>query len=875
MKKQASNTNGFKSLNLSEEVYKGIQKMGFKNPTPVQRKALPVILTGADSVIMARTGSGKTAAFCLPLIEKLLSTKKGSVRAVILSPTRELSMQTLKVLGKLSTFTDIKAIGIHGGEGMEKQFNSLASKPDVIVATPGRLAHHLTEIPDFNLNDCFMCILDEADRLLEMGFSQQIRQISRTLPESCQKIMLSATMPKILIEFTRSGFCTDPQVVRLDQEATVSAELRIAFINSRTDDKDAALLHTMQHIKDDQQAHSETRTGLTLIFAATRHHVEYISVLLEASGYSPTLVYGTLDQEARKQNLADFRSGQKPIMVVTDVAARGIDVPLIDHVIHYHFPPSPKLFVHRSGRAARAGRIGFCWAFVDPEELPYMVDLHLFLGRKLSSGDSNSDEGKEEESYTLNDMTPDHVHFGSLPESILSQEVENVQRILNSEFTGSKEASSLHSLQRVCRNAMKQYRKTRPEASREGVRRAKAILEGERLETGQRVQGSTISVHPLLRGMELKYLLTQKGASGADSTNIEAFKEREKFLKAVSNYRPKETVFEAFHTGGGKDIGVMSILDHGRTSSTKKNTASAAMSAMQNMRRQMRIAHDKGSSLVVAGSNILDSQSHRDEPDSASKDEVERDTKDAVKGNDQKPIKVNNAKRLSRSQRKKLKKDSSTIHAHSETKTQANAKTVKKDFRDPVFYMENDLTSNAEEAYRSRQIENAMQPNAGTNSKSSKSAALRLEDAMLDVVGDENEDMVKKQRMVRWDKSKRKYVKTTVGEELSGESKTKKTRLESGQLMKDKKMKLGELYEKWQKKTNRSVGRNGIFDEDETERASAQHRRRNTKQSRGGNGMKTAVSIKKDREKKLQMRIKNMKKEDRKRYTQKQKGKNP
>lgn len=310
--------NGFKPLGLSEEVFKGIVRMGFRNPTPVQRKALPVVLSGADVCVMARTGSGKTAAFLVPLMEKLIASPRShdrACRAVVLSPTRELSLQTLNVLRKIAHFTDIKAIGIHGGEGMEKQFDNLASKPDVIVATPGRLAHHLSEIPDFDLKGCQICILDEADRLIEMGFAMQIRLIAKTLPEHCQKLMFSATMPKMLVEFTKGGFATDPQVVRLDNEATVSEELRIAFITCRSADKDAALLHVVSHIHEDQKLNEATRTGLTLIFCATRHHVEYVTALLQASGQAATLVYGTLDQEARKSNIAAFRNGHKPILV--------------------------------------------------------------------------------------------------------------------------------------------------------------------------------------------------------------------------------------------------------------------------------------------------------------------------------------------------------------------------------------------------------------------------------------------------------------------------------------------------------------------------------------------------------------------------------
>ena len=342
--------NGFKALGLSDEVYRGIVRMGFRMPTPVQRKALPVVLTGSDACVMARTGSGKTIAFLVPLLEKLLKSnasmsssssvtggnqqrlRQSSCRAVILSPTRELSIQTLKVLAKLAHFTELKSIGIHGGEGMEKQFDMLASKPDIIVATPGRLAHHLTEIPDFNLQNCMVCILDEGDRCMEMGFSQQIRQVSKTMPEYCQKVILSATMPKSLVEFTKSGFCTDPQVVRLDNECSVSDELRIAFLTIRSSEKDAALLHVLHQIQQDLKENDTLRTGLTIIFAATRHHVEFIHTLLETSGISSTLIYGTLNQDARKANLHAFRSGKKNVLVVTDVAARGIDVPLIDHV---------------------------------------------------------------------------------------------------------------------------------------------------------------------------------------------------------------------------------------------------------------------------------------------------------------------------------------------------------------------------------------------------------------------------------------------------------------------------------------------------------------------------------------------------------------
>lgn len=893
--------------------------MGFKVPTPVQRKALPVILSGVDSVVMARTGSGKTVAFLVPLLEKLLATERGvhgnHVRGIILSPTRELSLQTLKVFNKLAADTDLRAIGIHGGEGMEKQFNLLASKPDVIIATPGRLAHHLAEIPDFQLTGCLLCILDEADRLIEMGFASQLREISKSMPESCQKALLSATMPKVLVEFTKSGFAVDPTVVRLDQEASVSAELRIAFVTCRSLDKDAALLHVLQHIRNDQKENEGTRTGLTLIFAATRHHVEFISALLDASGYGVTMIYGTLDQEARKSNLAAFRHGEKPILVVTDVAARGIDVPLIDHVIHYHFPPAPKLFVHRSGRAARAGRIGYCWGLCEPDELPYMIDLHLFLGRRPTTGEVQGEEkGKaaSELSYTLSEMTPEMVHYGSVPESVLTEEVENVERIRKAELTGSSQAETLRSLTKTCKNAMKQYRRTRTEASREAVRRAKAILEGDRSKSGQRLGGGSIPPHPLLQGIERQRqsageakLGEKLGIGGLDN-----IRKREDFLRALANFRPKESVFEAFATGKNKDVGVVSHIDKGRTTSKNKNDSSASLAAMKQMRRQMRMARDKGATLTVAGSaSALDING--DVVEEAEESDGEEDNylpaAKKIKTSAVVAPPVETKRRLSKAERRRLKNDpDAELEVPAKSQDKPKKEMSGSDFRDQAFYMENNFTSNSEEAMRSRKIEASMQPSAAGAVRGPMGQALRIEEAMFDIVGDENDELVKKQRMMRWDKSKRKYVQTTVGSELSGDSKTKKTRLESGQLVISDKMKLGQLYVKWQKKTNRSVGRSGVFDDedggggaaptksgrnqlgtekvrDDGEKASESGRKRKGQKGRndgekkpsGGGGdadeVKSSTTIRKEREKKQNMNMKNMKKGDRRNIEKKQK----
>ena len=511
------------------------------------------------------------------------SASGNSIRAVILSPTRELALQTLKVFKILGTYCEnITATGIIGADSIDKQFAALAANPDVIVATPGRLAHLLIEIPDFHLKSCETLVLDEADRLFEMGFSHQIRDICRTIPkdqnaQSCQKMLFSATMPKGLVEFTResSGVgLTEPVVVRLDNEVQVSDELRIGFFTCRTDDKDAVLLFLVRDIllarkknsdsidentaEDEVNGNKEQKKkkkrkdakekkkheNLTLIFCATRHHVEYITTLLQSIDIPATMIYGTMDLEARKKSLHDFRSGHCPVLVVTDVAARGIDIPLIENVIHHSFPPSAKLFIHRSGRAARAGRIGYCFGLVDPEEVPYMVDLHVFLGYKLSTGrietdNETSNENDESgsaspvkkysiDSYNLDEMTPEMVHYGSVPEWILTEQVEELQRLI-------RNGDNTVGMKKTCTNAMKQYRRSRPDASKAGVRTAKTILEQNRAQDH----------HPLLRKLEEERLLKE----GSEKAND--LQKRQEFLKAMANFRPKETIFEAFASGTG------------------------------------------------------------------------------------------------------------------------------------------------------------------------------------------------------------------------------------------------------------------------------------------------------------------------------------
>ena len=349
-----------------------------------------------------------------------------------------------------------------------------------------------------------------------------------------------------------------------------------------------------------------------------------------------------------------------------------------------------------------------------------------------------------------------------------------------------------------------------------------------------------------------------------------------------SKSTPKETIFEAFATGGGKATGVVSQVDKGRTTG-KKHDASHAFTAMKHMRRQMRLAHDKANTLIVAGtmSDADDNNNAQENSGRANMFPAEAVPKPSCTPT---IIMPEPKKRISKAERKRSKNkvDTSAAVAVSTCSAQEYTKKTKemrgKDFRDEAFFMDNDFTSNTAESIRARQVEAAMQPSASGNMKGRQGAALRLEEAMFDVVGDEGAALTQKQRMMRWDKSKRKYVQSTVGEELSGDSKTKKMRTESGQLVNKDRAKLGELYEKWQKKTNRSIGRTGVFDDvtegdvstptARTKKGGVQGKRKNNDDR--NDTVKSASQIRKDREAKQNMKLKNMKKSDRRRVEQTQ-----
>ena len=530
--KSGKKSGGFQSLGLSAILLKAITRKGFSVPTPIQRKTLPLILDRQDVVGMARTGSGKTAAFVIPMIERLKAHKvQVGTRAIVMSPSRELALQSLKAVKEFGRGTDLRTLLIVGGDSLEDQFGQMTSNPDIIIATPGRFLHLLVEM-SLDLSSVQYMVFDEADRLFEMGFQAQLTEILHALPASRQTMLFSATLPKSLVEFARAGL-KDPQLVRLDTETKISPDLESAFLTVKSADKDATLLYILSHaIKMRQPSNGASKQLLssnkrkrsredgphsgsldpptansTIVFAASQKQVEYLTSLLISCGYAVSFVYGNLDQSARKQQIENFREGRTTILVVTDVAARGIDIPMLANVINYDFPAQPKIFVHRVGRTARAGRKGFNYNIIENGDLPYLLDLQLFLGRKLAT---SLDEPRP------NSLATDIV-VGSCPRSGIEPSSEYIAKLL--------EADGDLSMQRTVANrAKKQYLRTRSSASAESARRAKELAAAKELQ-------------------EVHLIFHQGEKHGSTGTA------RDDLLARISGFRPTETVFEIGRRG--------------------------------------------------------------------------------------------------------------------------------------------------------------------------------------------------------------------------------------------------------------------------------------------------------------------------------------
>lgn len=360
----------FSSFKLHPHIAAGVKALGYQIPTPIQVQAIPPVLAGKDVMGLAQTGTGKTAAFVLPILERLLSGSRGKVRSLVIAPTRELAEQIHVSIGELGRNTHLRSCTIYGGVGINPQVQKLRSGVDIVVACPGRLLDHLNQ-RTINLGNLEVLVLDEADRMFDMGFLPDIRRIIKQLPTKRQTLMFSATMPDSIRKLT-DEVLNDPVTVKVGHTAPASTVSH-------------ALYSVAQHLKTGllMELLRQTDTESILIFTRTKHRAKRIGQELQKAGYRAASLQGNLSQNKRQDALDGFRNGSYQILVATDIAARGIDVLSISHVINYDMPDTTDAYTHRIGRTGRAAKTGDAFTFVSPEDEPQVRSIERVLGGKI------------------------------------------------------------------------------------------------------------------------------------------------------------------------------------------------------------------------------------------------------------------------------------------------------------------------------------------------------------------------------------------------------------------------------------------------------------------------------------------------------------
>jgi len=361
----------FSSLKLHPDLLKGIKELGFTRPTPIQEAAIPPALAGRDVLACAMTGSGKTAAFLLPILHKLIGRPRGVTRALVITPTRELAAQILEDLNDLSVHTPITGAAIFGGVGMGPQEHAFRSGVDVLVATPGRLLDHF-RMPYAKLAGVEHLVLDEADRMLDMGFLPDIRRVLRHLPQKRQTLFFSATMPAPIVTLTRE-MLRNPESIQLDRKPAPAVGITQAVYPVPQELK-SALLVTLLRRGEMQEA---------LVFTRTKHRANRLADYLARHGIIAERIHGNRSQSQRTEALAGFKSGKYRVLVATDIAARGIDVEALGHVVNFDVPTAAEDYIHRVGRTARAEMTGDAFTLVSPEEEGELRGIERMVGKRL------------------------------------------------------------------------------------------------------------------------------------------------------------------------------------------------------------------------------------------------------------------------------------------------------------------------------------------------------------------------------------------------------------------------------------------------------------------------------------------------------------
>jgi superfamily II DNA/RNA helicase len=344
----------FEELTLPPALRTALVAMKFSTPTPIQAQAIPEVLNGRDVLGTAMTGSGKTAAFCIPMIARMLTNSRGT--ALIMLPTRELANQVEAVVKQLlGPYGNIKSALLIGGDSMPAQQAQLRARPRIIVGTPGRIIDHLQR-GSLMLHDTSYLVLDETDRMLDMGFEDQILQILKYLPMQRQTLLFSATLPPQILKLSEK-YLKNPVRIEVGETNKAADRIEQKTLQVSADDKYNALVKELRE-----------RTGTVIIFVRAKHATEKLSGRLNKSGFSSDAIHGDLDQRSRERVLLAFREKKHRILVATDIAARGLDIPHIEHVINFDLPQAPEDYIHRIGRTGRAGADGAAVSFITPED---------------------------------------------------------------------------------------------------------------------------------------------------------------------------------------------------------------------------------------------------------------------------------------------------------------------------------------------------------------------------------------------------------------------------------------------------------------------------------------------------------------------------
>ena len=391
--------NNFESLSLSEGIKKALKKINFDKPTPIQAQSIPIGILGKDILGSAQTGTGKTAAFSIPLIESLLKADKSM--ALVLTPTRELAKQVMDVITSLlSDLNHISTACLIGGEQMTRQLKQLKKRPRIIVGTPGRINDHLDR-KSLKLSEAKFLVLDETDRMLDMGFGVQIDRILKFVPKDRQTLLFSATIPKE-IEKLSLKYLTNPERVSIGATNTVATNVDHEVLEIKQEVKYSKLIEEINN-----------RNGSILIFVKTKHGTDKMAKNLSKDGFKSQSLNGNLRQNKRDKVMKDFRNQKFRILVATDIAARGLDVPHIENVINFDLPQLAEDFIHRMGRTGRAGAVGSAISFISPRDLSKWNEIQIMLDpkfkgkvtikRKKSSRNTTKNRKKTTKSKTNND----------------------------------------------------------------------------------------------------------------------------------------------------------------------------------------------------------------------------------------------------------------------------------------------------------------------------------------------------------------------------------------------------------------------------------------------------------------------------------------